>query len=74
MSCHGRGDQAASAAVFIDADLFFSMLFGSERFRPYLGTLFMAAAIGNNQLHQHHDAAAGPARPGLMVDGWCQVS
>lgn len=34
--------------MFIDADLFFAMLFGSERFRPYLGTLFMASAIGES--------------------------
>lgn len=40
--------QAAAGAVFIDADLFFAMLFGSERFRPYLGTLFMASAIGES--------------------------
>lgn len=33
-------------AVLIDADLFFGMVFGAERFRPYLGKLFLASAMG----------------------------
>lgn len=33
-------------AVLIDADLFFGMVFCAERFRPYLGKLFLASAIG----------------------------
>jgi len=32
--------------VLIDADLFFTMAFGAERFRPYLGRLFLASAMG----------------------------
>uniref|UniRef100_I2CQQ5 DNAJ-containing protein X-domain domain-containing protein n=1 Tax=Nannochloropsis gaditana (strain CCMP526) TaxID=1093141 RepID=I2CQQ5_NANGC len=36
---------ACRHASFIDGDLFFSMLFGSERFHPYLGKLFIASAI-----------------------------
>lgn len=33
-------------AVLIEADLLFGMCFGSERFRPYLGKLFLASAMG----------------------------
>mmetsp|Transcript_38615 Transcript_38615/g.106594 ORF Transcript_38615/g.106594 Transcript_38615/m.106594 type:complete len:386 (-) Transcript_38615:186-1343(-) len=41
-------DQHGSAAVqgqgFMDAGFFFTMLFGSERFEPYIGTLALATA------------------------------
>ena len=38
---HGR---AAAPPKSLDAGVFFTMLFGSERFEPYIGTLALAAA------------------------------
>jgi hypothetical protein len=46
--------QVARDATFIDADLFFGMLFGSERFKPYLGTLFVASALSTLPIHRAH--------------------
>ena len=47
-SMRAKYDQHGAAAVegqnFMDAGVFFTMLFGSERFEPYIGTLALATA------------------------------
>jgi len=39
------GKEAASRMEFMDPGLFFTMLFGSERLEPYVGTLKLAAMV-----------------------------
>lgn len=41
--------QAYRDAQFIEPDLFFGVVFGAERFRPYLGKLFLASAMGKRR-------------------------
>ena len=39
---------------FMDAGVFFTMLFGSERFEPFIGTLALASAASmEGQLSMH---------------------
>ena len=52
-----RYDEQGAAALdvnFMDAGVFFTMLFGSERFEPFIGTLALASAASmEGQLSMH---------------------
>ncbi|KAL3903674.1 MAG: hypothetical protein SGPRY_011582, partial [Prymnesium sp.] len=49
-----HGTKVVDGQGFLDAGVFFTMLFGSERFEPYIGTLALASAASmEGQLSMH---------------------